>query len=283
MPRNTSQTPVVTVVIPCHNAGDTLLETVRSALASDHESLEVVVVDDGSDDPDTRAALTMLPPEVILVSQANRGLPAARNAGIDRASGSFVLPLDADDLIAPEYAREASAVLRADPAVGIVYCRAEKFGEVQGPWELPDFDIERILVENCIFSAAMFRKSDWAVVGGYDESMRRGREDHDFWLRLIGLGREVRRLDGRYFRYRIRGSSMNHGYSREEYVQIYAHIFRNNLALYGEHPEALVRHRFDLMDELNDLRHRYAVLERARTRWPGAYNGLRRVKRRFVP
>lgn len=274
-----SALPVVSVVIPCYNAGDTLLETVESALASKYERLEVIVVDDGSTDEVTRVALNSLPGCVLRVEQPNSGLPAARNAGVKRASGSFILPLDADDLIEPDYVPEAVDAMLADDTLGIVYSRATKFGEVEGDWALPEFDVDRILVENCIFSCAMFRRDDWAAVGGYDETMRRGREDHDFWLRIISLGRGVRRLEGRFFHYRIRSSSMNHGYTREEYVQVYAQIFRNNVGLYAEHPEALIRHRFELMDELNDLRHRYALLERARLRWPGAYASLRRLRR----
>lgn len=271
--------PVVSVVIPCYNAGDTLLETVESALASNYERLEVIVVDDGSTDDVTRVVLGSLPGSVRRVAQPNSGLSAARNAGVRIASGTFILPLDADDLIDPDYVPEAVDAMSADSTVGIVYSRATRFGEVEGDWALPDFDVDRMLVENCIFSCAMFRRDDWAAAGGYDETMRRGREDHDFWLRIISLGRRVRRLDGRYFHYRIRSSSMNHGYTREEYVQIYAQIFRNNVGLYADHPEALIRHRFELMDELNDLRHRYALLERARVRWPRAYAGLRRLRR----
>jgi glycosyltransferase involved in cell wall biosynthesis len=279
LPDAASAPPLVSVVIPCYDAGDTLLETVESALASAYECLEVIVVDDGSTDDVTRVALDSLPEGVVRLEQQNSGLPAARNAGVRRASGSLILPLDADDLIEPDYVPEAVAAMSADPTLGIVYCRATKFGEVEGDWALPDFDVDRILVENCIFSCAMFRRDDWVAVGGYDETMRRGREDHDFWLRIVSLGRGVRRLEGRYFHYRIRSSSMNHGYTRAEYVQVYAQIFRNNLGLYAEHPEALIRHRFELMDELNDLRHRYALLERARLRWPGAYAALRRLRR----
>jgi hypothetical protein len=169
-----SDLPVVSVVIPCYNAGDTLLETVESALASKYERLEVIVVDDGSTDEVTRVALDSLPGCVLRVEQPNSGLPAARNAGVWRASGSFILPLDADDLIEPDYVPEAVDAMTADDTLGIVYCRATKFGEVEGDWALPDFDVDRILVENCIFSCAMFRRDDWAAVGGYDETMRRG-------------------------------------------------------------------------------------------------------------
>lgn len=268
---------LVSIVIPCFNAGATLAETVQSALESgDHD---VVVVDDGSTDDHTLMVLADLPASVRVVRQDNRGLPGARNAGIEAAHGEFILPLDADDLIDSRYPGEARHVLLERPEVGIVYCRAELFGAASGPYDLPDFSLDEILVENCIFCSAMFRASDWRAVGGYNERMRRGREDHDFWLRLLGLGREVVRLDETLFFYRIREGSMNTGYSREEYVEIYSELFRDNADLYIDHIEAIIRHRFSLMDQLNDYQHRYARLERLIAAHPRGYDALRRVRR----
>ena len=120
--------PVVSVVIPCYNAGDTLLETVESALASNYERLEVIVVDDGSTDDVTRVVLGSLPGSVRRVAQPNSGLSAARNTGVRIASGTFILPLDADDLIDPDYVPEAVDAMSADSTVGIVYSRATRFG-----------------------------------------------------------------------------------------------------------------------------------------------------------
>lgn len=268
---------LVSIVIPCFDAGDTLAETVDSALRAG--DCEVVVVDDGSRDERTLDVLSDLPPEVRLVRQENGGLPSARNAGINAASGELILPLDADDLIDRRYPGEAREVLLDRPEVGIVYCRADLFGAATGPYELAEFSLDEILVENCIFCTAMFRKDDWSTVDGYNERMRRGREDHDFWLRLLGLGREVVRLDGTYFHYRIRPGSMNTGYSRDEYVEIYSEIFRDNAALYLENIEAIMRHRFALMDRLNDYQHRYARLERLISAHPRAYGALRGARR----
>lgn len=268
---------LVTIVIPCFDAGATLPETVESALQAG--DCEVVVVDDGSRDELTLDVLADLPSSVRLVRQANDGLPSARNAGIDVARGELVLPLDADDLIDSRYPAEAREVLTGRPEVGIVYCRAELFGAASGPYRLPEFSLDEMLVENCIFCTAMFRKDDWRTVGGYNERLRRGREDHDFWLRLLGLGREVVRLDGTYFYYRIRPGSMNTGYTREEYVDIYSEIFRDNAELYLENIEAIMRHRFSLMDRVNDYQHRYARLERLIAAHPRAYGALRGARR----
>jgi glycosyltransferase involved in cell wall biosynthesis len=268
---------LVSIVVPCFDAGDTLTETVDSALRAG--DCEVVVVDDGSRDPLTLDVLADLPSDVRLVRQENAGLPAARNAGIAVARGEFVLPLDADDLIDARYPAEAREVLTRSAQVGIVYCRAELFGAASGPYKLPDFSLDEILLENCIFATAMFRKADWHAVGGYNERMRRGREDHDFWLRLLGLGREVVRLDGTYFFYRIRPGSMNTGYSREEYVEIYSEIFRDNAELYLRNIEAVMRHRFSLIDRINDYEHRFAPLERLIDAHPRGYAMLRRARR----
>jgi glycosyltransferase involved in cell wall biosynthesis len=274
-----ADSPVVSVVVPCYNAGRTLAETLESAMAQTFASIEVVVVDDGSTDPDTLRALGEVPPGVRVVRQENRGLPGARNAGIRESTGVFILPLDADDLIEPEYVEQAVAVLQAEPAVGIVYCHADVFGEDAGAWDLPEYSLDRLLIENCIFSCAMFRRADWEAVGGYNEAMRTGREDHDFWLRLAGLGREVRRLPGRYFHYRVTSGSMNSSYTREQYVEMYSEIIRSNSRLYLDHIEVLVRHRFEQQDAINDLRYRYAALERLRGRFPVVYRALRAAKR----
>lgn len=272
-----SASPSCSIVIPCFDAGVTLEQTVESARRV--ADCEVVVVDDGSTDSHTLAVLSRLPADVVLVRQDNRGLAAARNAGIKVASAGLILPLDADDLIEPIYVAEARAVLEERVDVGIVYCKADLFGARTGPFVLPEFSLEQMLIDNCIFCSAVFRKADWARVGGYNELMRRGREDHDFWLRLLGLGRGVVRLDGTYFHYRIRDDSMNTGYTREEYVDIYSEIFRGNAQLYLDNIEALMRHRFALTDRVNDLTLRYGRLERLVDRFPGAYGLLRGARR----
>jgi len=132
--------PTVSVIIPCFNQGHFLAESIGSVLASDHDDLEIIVVDDGSTDPTTITLLEQLAyPKTRLLRQENRGLAAARNYGITEAHGSYILPLDADDRIGPQYISQAVAALEADQHLGIIYCRAEKFGAEEGPWQLPRF------------------------------------------------------------------------------------------------------------------------------------------------
>lgn len=256
--------PRVSIVIPCFNAGEHLDEAVRSALAQTHADLEVVVIDDGSTDPATRRLLAEAAwPRTRVLHQANAGPSAARNAAIAAATGEYILPLDADDRIEPGYVEQAVAVLEARPAVGVVYCRALKFGAESGPWQLPDYNERELAVDNVIFVTSLFRREDWSRVGGFNPELRHGVEDYDFWLRIVGLGREVVRLDAPLFHYRVQASSRTTGFSadREAMVATYARIFRDHQPFFARHAEALFAYRFAVMDELDRYRARYGWVE----------------------
>jgi len=261
----------VSVVIPCYNAGATLDEAVQSALAQTWDDLEVVVVDDGSSDPATIALLDGANwPRTRVIRQANAGPAAARNVAIRASTGEFILPLDADDRIAPSYVAKALAILQERPEVGIVYCRAERFGAANGPWELPDYDIRELAIDNVIFVTSLFRRADWERVGGFNEHLRHGVEDYDFWLKLVGLGRDVVQLDEVLFHYRVQASSRTTGFSadRAGMVETYARIFRDNIDVFARNAETLFEHRFALYDELNLYRSRYGRLEALLRRHP---------------
>lgn len=201
----------VSIIIPCYNDGKYLPEAVASARAQTHPSLEIIVVDDHSTDPETLTIYERLRGEGIQVLQTpagRKGLSAARNTGIAAATGEYILPLDADDVIAPAYVSKAVAVMEADPAIGICYCHARFMGLKSGPWKLPPYSFEELLCGNMIFATALFRKADWEKVGGYDERLTVGFEDYAFWLRLTDQGTRVHRLEEELFFYRIKPASL---------------------------------------------------------------------------
>lgn len=261
----------VSVVIPCYNAGATLDEAVQSALAQTWDDLEVVIVDDGSDDPATTALLDAAGwPRTRVIRQANAGPAAARNAAIRASTGEYILPLDADDRIEPSYVAKAVAILRERPEVGVVYCKAERFGAASGPWELPPYNIRELAIDNVIFVTSLFRRVDWERVGGFNERLRHGVEDYDFWLKLVGLGREVVQIDEVLFHYRVQASSRTTDFSadRAGMVDTYARIFRDNIDVFARNAETLFEHRFALYDELSMYRSRYGRVEALLRRHP---------------
>lgn len=206
--RMTDNIPAVTVVIPCYNMGAFIGEAVYSILAQTFQAFEIIIVDDGSDDPETILKLDELAANgFTMLRTCRRGVAAARNWGIQAALGRYILPLDADDLIEPSYLEKAVQLLEQDPAVGIVSCDAELFGEASGVLRLPDFSRERLLSENLLFASAVFRKNDWQAAGGYCTSLRFGWEDWDFWIAMTRRGTRVARIPEALFKYRIRSES----------------------------------------------------------------------------
>lgn len=241
--------PRVSVIIPCYNQGQFIDDAIESVLAQTYKDFEVIIINDGSTDP--QVALTLESyrrPPITLIHTDNQGLASARNNGIRISTGVYVLPLDADDRIARSYVEKAVSVLDANPDTGIVYCEAEFFGENTGPWDLPPYSFPEILLGNMIFCSGMYRKSDWQQVNGYNANMKFGLADFDFWLSLIELGRGVYRIPEPLFFYRQRSGSMNKSITREQLVYSYTQLFKNHPALYAENISILFQRLLELKE-----------------------------------
>jgi hypothetical protein len=115
---------------------------------------------------------------------------------------------------------------------------------------LPDFSLDLMAADNIIFISAMFRRCDWVSVGGFDESLRAGGEDWDFWLSLLELGREVHQLPDTLFHYRISEESSERSFRRDDLVDLYSSVFRKHERFFVDHIESMYRQRFSLEDEL---------------------------------
>lgn len=263
--------PKVSVVVPCFNAGATIDQAIASILAQTYDNIEIVVVDDGSTDADTRERLEHADwPRTTVARQENAGPAAARNHAIRLSSGVFILPLDADDTIEPSYVEKAVAAMLGNSEVGIVYCKAMRFGSESGPWGLPAYSLRELVIDNVIFVTSLFRRLDWERVGGFSQSLKRGVEDYDFWVKIVGLGRDVVQLDEYLFNYRIQEVSRTTSFSsdRASVVATYAHIFRDNIEFYARNAEFLFEHRFGLYDELLVYRARYSRIDALISRYP---------------
>jgi GT2 family glycosyltransferase len=202
--------PVVSVVISCFNLGAYLDDAVGSVLAQTFQDFEIVIVDDGSTDPATVALLdTYQRPKTRIVRTPNRGLSAARNTGIRLTRGPFLCMLDADDCLEPAYMERSVRVLQDDPATGFVSHWLRTFGEESGEWTPRDCDLASLLTANPFNGAALFRREVWSAAGGFDEAMRDGLEDWDFWITAVEKGWRGRILPEFLFRYRRRADSMS--------------------------------------------------------------------------
>ena len=200
--------PLVSVIMPAYNASEWLEEALMSVMASDYRPLEVIVIDDGSkDDTLTKAQnFAKKHEEVVVYSQPNSGASAARNNAIRRSHGTYILPVDADNIIDPRYILEAVEVLEQHPEVKVVSCRADFFGDRTGEWKFPPFSKRLLARKNMIDTCAMYRRADYDLTTGYMENCV-AREDWDFWLSIFEHGGEFVRLPEIRLHYRVRAGS----------------------------------------------------------------------------
>ena len=202
--------PKVSIIVPCYNQAQYLTEALQSVLEQTYGNWECIIVNDGSPDNTKEVAQEWVKKDsrFIYLFKENGGLSSARNAGIAIAEGEFILPLDADDRIGKDYTLLAMKVFQEDPDLKLVYCKAEKFGEESGSWNLSVFSLFELARQNMIFCSALYRKEDWSRVDGYDENMIFGLEDWEFWIAILKNGGEVKCLDEVEFYYRISENSM---------------------------------------------------------------------------
>jgi glycosyltransferase involved in cell wall biosynthesis len=202
--------PRISVLMPCFNHGAFIDEAVESVLTQTFQDLEILIVDDGSTDIATREKLASLTaPKTTVLRTENRGLPAARNHAARHAAGQVYCALDADDRLAPAWFEKGLRLLDERPAIAFVSHWLETFGDERWTWMPDRCDLPSLLARNTVNGAALIRREAFDAVGGYDEAMRDGCEDWDFWLRLVERGFTGAIIPEVLFHYRRRSDSMS--------------------------------------------------------------------------
>lgn len=170
----------------------------------------MVIVNDGSTDPFTIEEMRRLANDGYhVINQVNQGLGRTRNNGIKAAKGDYILPLDSDNRIRPEYIYESIKILDAHPEIAMVYGDAEFFGDKSKRHVVGEFNLQNMMVENQIDACAVYRKSVWEAVGGYDEKMPiMGYEDWDMWMNMTFKQYKFHYVPEILFDYRVLGNSM---------------------------------------------------------------------------
>lgn len=203
-------TPEVAVVIPCYGYAHLLPEAVASAVQQTWPNLRIVIVDDGSPD-DTAAVAARLVRQhpsrrIDVVRQANQGLSAARNAGVRATDSPLVLPLDADDRLAPNAVARLVRALQAERA-DVATPNGRTFGDVEAPLVTMPVTRRRLMANNCLVYASLYRRELFDRIGGY-APIRPGYEDWDFWLSALEHGARFVHVPEELFCYRKHGATM---------------------------------------------------------------------------
>lgn len=222
-------------MITNHDYGRFLEEAVASVLDQDGGPPHVVVVDDGSTDPQTLAVLASLPPGVRVQRQANAGVVAARNVGLGLADTPYVLILDADDRLRPRTLTALRAPLDADPRLGFAYGITRFFGLWEGEMTMPAYDAYKLLYRHTIGITALTRRELIDAVGGFDPEFR-GYEDWEFWLHALREGWRGRRVEEVTLEYRRHGATKLRA-DRAEYRRWYRRLREKHAPLYARRSE----------------------------------------------
>ena len=200
-----STVQAVTVVIPCYNDGAFIMDALNSILRQTVLPERIIIIDDGSG-AETISVLKSIKNSIVEVFyQSNQGVCTARNNGIEKATSSYILTLDADDIFEPTFIEKAKHILDSDMKVGVVCCHYKEFGNRSKNKDIikpKGKIIQDFLVKNNGVASALFRKKCWEEVKGYDVSFDKGYEDWDFWLSVLSQGWEMRIIQEPLFNYR---------------------------------------------------------------------------------
>ncbi len=234
--------PTATIVIPCFNHGRFVGEAVASCLAQVDAAVRVVVVNDGSTDEATAEQCEAQRGErVEVIHQENRGLPAARNRGAERASGEYIAFLDADDWLEPTFvSRLAGAIEEADDErISHAYCQERLTEMAEGVWRVPAWDSELMLITNLHPVTALVRRACFEALGGFDEAMTLGYEDWEFWIRCVERGWRGERVREPLFVWRRHSAVTMVMEAVQRHDDLLAYIVDKHRGLYAERANAL--------------------------------------------
>jgi glycosyltransferase involved in cell wall biosynthesis len=182
--------PLVSIVIPCHNAAPWVADAIGSALAQTYSPTEVLVVDDGSTDRSIDIIRSFGKP-VSLILQKHSGASKARNKGVERASGEFIHFLDADDILFPHCIKrkmEAALTEKADIVYsgGFFFNSEANAGTYESHAPLKNDRpglIAHIIRSSLVTTILLCRKDRLMKLGGFNEELANGQE-HELLLRF---------------------------------------------------------------------------------------------------
>lgn len=231
------QNELISVIVPCYNVGPFLSETLASVLHQTYTNWECIIVNDGSPDNTHEVALEWEKKDrrFIYLKLSNGGVERARNKGIERSTGEYILPLDGDDKLAPTFLERTLQVFRDDPQTMLAYSLVELFEAKQGLWQQKEFSLKELARENMIVCTALYRKREWVRTGGYDENVKYHWEDWELWINMLKGGGKVVRINEPLFFYRIRTGSGLRSLTEEKMAHMNNYIGTKHYTFFQEH------------------------------------------------
>ena len=181
---------LLSIIIACYNDPDVVV-AVKSAFNQTYLNKEIILVNDGSNEETDKAIESVSDLRDILIKQENQGQSIARNNGITKATGTYILNLDSDDYFENDFCWKAVEQFEKNKDIKIVTCKARRFNKA-GTIDVftpQGGNLQNFLFSNSALGSSMFRKSDWQDCGGYEENLAiLGFEDWELYLNILKSG-----------------------------------------------------------------------------------------------
>lgn len=211
-------TPLISVIMPCYNQRQFIRQAINSVLGQSWPLWEIIVVDDNSPDECGQYVNDKVAPFLnrrfswssirVLNTGETVGLAEARNIGIAAALGTWICALDADDMIGPDYFRDAEKAMTLDPNLNVIYSSQQFFEKSKWKWNVPEFQTQLALTFGPLPVMSLYPKKLWAALDGYTSVLPYGNEDYDFWMKLMEFGVRGCKLKRTHTFYRYKEHSM---------------------------------------------------------------------------
>jgi len=256
---------LVSIIVPCYNQAQYLDEALQSVLDQTYSNWECIIVNDGSTDDTASIVKDWLTKDkrFCYLEQENNGVSNARNSGIARSEGEFILPLDADDFLSENYLEECLRKIKNNN-IKVVYGKGAFFGDQDGELPLLPASLENLLKQNCIHCSGLFRKKDWKLNNGYDANMIHGFEDWEFWINILKRGGRALLVDQCVLNYRIKffSRSTDVNSNVRKYEEMIDYIFKKHINLYGfSSTYAVFREKLILEERLKNIPSNHSYIQ----------------------
>ncbi len=219
----------ISVVIPCFNSGKTINRTISSVYEQTWKNIEIIIVNDGSTDNYTKKILKEFK-NVQIINQLNKGLPSARNTGIKKSNGDYILFLDADDWIEKNTIEIMFKSIKRYNA-HYVFCNTILEGNKSGEQKKYYNFFEQLFLNHVPYFI-LIKKKVIKKVGLYDEKMTLGYEDWELNIRLGKEGYFPDKVEQLLFHYKVSNSGMLNSISKRKHATILKYIISKHKNLY---------------------------------------------------
>lgn len=231
----------VSIIVPCYKQAHFLKDSLQSVLDQTYPHWECIIVNDGSPDNTQNIAehWCTMDNRFKYLKKENGGLSSARNAGITISEGQYILPLDADDVLHHDYLKKTLIVLETNNNLGVVSCYSRFFlnniSNIVHELKPLGTNYNDLMFQNKLIATSLYRRKCWEEVNGYDESMKKGFEDWEFWLNVTKRGWDFQFVEEFLFYYRKAKKSMLTDTINQYSEENMEYIFRKHKELYTTH------------------------------------------------